>query len=50
MVLISGSGLLWASLVTGDYGGLAGRFCFADGRTSVLLFGTPDTSTLCKLL
>ena len=50
VVSISESGSAWASIMMGDYRGRAGVFCFVVGRTSVLLFGTPDISTLCKIL
>ena len=50
VVSISGSRLAWVSLVIGGLLGFGAGFCFAVGRTSVLLFGTPDISTLCSIL
>ena len=41
----------WPGLCSrsGDCGGLARFSCFAVGRTTVSLFGTPDISTLSKV-
>ena len=49
MVSISGSGLAWASLGMGGLQGFGTFFCFAVGRTTVPIFGTPDISTLLKV-
>ena len=48
-VSMSGSGLAWASLGIGGLRGFGTFFCFAVGRTTVLLFGTPDISTRFKV-
>ena len=48
-VSISGSGLAWASLGMGGLQGFGTFSCFAVGRTTVPLFGTPNISTLFKV-